>query len=283
MLKEYYNLAKPGIIYGNLLTAIAGFFLASHYNVHWLLLLAMIIGVSCIIGAACVFNNIIDHDIDRRMKRTSARAMVTGAISKKNAFIYGGALSIAGVLILFFYTNTLALGVAVAAAVLYVALYTPLKRHSAYSALVGSIPGATPPVIGYLAVTNHANWCAGLLFIILCLWQMPHFYAIAIYRIQDYQEARVPVFSIEKGVPCTKIQIVCYIIAFIVATIALYAFRYVGIFYLVGMLAAGLAWLVLSLRGFQKNTVDPKWARSVFLFSLIVITVFSILIALNPK
>jgi protoheme IX farnesyltransferase len=283
MLKEYYNLAKPGIIYSNLLTAAAGLFLASRYHVHGWILLAMLAGMAGIIGGACVFNNIIDRDIDARMKRTSARAMVTGAISKAHALAYGIILAIVGALILFFYTNLLTLLVALAAAILYVALYTPLKRHSEYSALVGSIPGAAPPVVGYAAVTHHLDLAAFLLFIILCLWQMPHFYAIAIYRMQDYREANVPVFSIENGVPRTKRQIITYMILFIAAVILLYSFGYAGMIYLIAMLAIALTWLALGLQGFRKNTDDVRWARKVFLFSLIVITTFSVLISVNPK
>lgn len=283
MLKNYYNLAKPGIIYSNLLTAAAGFFLASRYHVDWLLLLALLIGLACVIASACVFNNVMDRRIDARMTRTSGRAMVTGAISKRAAMIYGIALGVIGILILLLHTNILTLLVAVAAGILYVALYTPLKKRSAYSALLGSIPGAAPPVAGYLAVTHHFDLAALLLFAILVLWQMPHFYAIAIYRIEEYREAGVPVFPIRKGMAQTKAHMLIYMIAFIVAALLLSAFGYTGTVYLVGMLIFGLAWLVMGLQGFGRKTNDVKWARKVLLFSLIVIAAWSVLAAVNPR
>jgi len=280
-IKTYYELTKPGIIYGNLLTAIAGFFLASRHPIHWGTFIAMILGTSFVIGGSCVFNNYIDRDIDHLMSRTKDRALVKNEVSPRSALIYGTVLLIGGSVILYFFTTMAALLAALLGAVVYVGLYTPLKRKSLYSTIVGSISGATPPVIGYCAVTNTFNLEGAILFLILVIWQMPHFYAIAIYRKDEYRSANVPLLPIIQGNRVAKIHILFYVIAFVLASASLTYFHFTGYIYLTVMLVVGLVWLWMSIQGFSKNKDEPKWARQMFLFSLIVLTVFSASLSLS--
>lgn len=193
-MRAYYRLTKPGIVYGNALVAMAGFIYASNWPLHWALFAAMLAGLCLIIASACVLNNYFDRDIDANMARTVTRALVTGAVPLQSALIYGVALGIAGAALLFFFTNLLTLGVAVAGWVIYVFAYTPLKRLTPHALWVGALAGATPPVVGYVAVTNHIDSTALALFIFLCLWQVPHFLAIATYRHDEYSKAGVPLF-----------------------------------------------------------------------------------------
>lgn len=191
----YWELCKPGIVWGNALTAAAGFFLASRETtLNWALLAGTVAGLCCVIASAAVFNNYFDRDIDSKMARTRGRALATGEIANMHALVFATLAGAAGVLLLYFFTNPLSLGTALAGWVVYVALYTPLKPKSPYALYVGAFAGATPPVVGYVAVTNTFDWYAFALFAFLFLWQLPHFLAIAVYRFDEYKNAGVPLF-----------------------------------------------------------------------------------------
>ena len=126
-----------------------------------------------------------------------------------------------------------------------------------------------PPVAGYVAVTNHVDSAALLLFFILICWQMPHFYAIAIRRLNEYKAAHIPVFPAKKGVRLTKQAILAYIVAFTIVSSLLAVFDYTGYIYLFVVAGLGISWLWLGIKGF-KNDDDKAWARKMFLYSLIV-------------
>jgi len=274
VIKSYYYLVKPGIIYGNCLTAAAGFFLAAKGNIDWLLFLAMLFGISFIMASGCVFNNYFDRKIDMDMDRTKNRALVTGEIPTTNAIIYGGVLGILGFSILFYLTNPLTTLVALVGFIFYVFIYTPFKRRTVHGTLLGSVAGAVPPVVGYCAVSNNFDLGAILAFAILVLWQMPHFYAIAIYRLKDYSNAKIPVMPVKKGVYFTKINIFLYIIIFILISGLLTLLGYTGNIYLAAMAVVGFAWAWLALDGFRNGIDETKWARRLFMFSQIVLLVF---------
>jgi len=282
VLKAYYQLSKPGIVYSNALTAIGGFFLAARGNVTVILFLAMIVGLSFVIAAGCVFNNIYDRKIDATMERTKNRAVASGKISKQNAFIFGIILIFLGLFILHSHTNRSALLAALLGFVVYVFLYTPLTHKTVYATLIGAIAVATPPVVGYTAVTNKYDAGAIILFIILVLWQMPHFYSIAIYRLKDYSAASIPVLPIKSGIKTTKIHILIYIIGFIMATAALRYFKFAGDTYFSVAMVMGFAWLGYAIRVLIiSNDENSKLARTMFLYSLRVLTFLSIMLALN--
>ncbi|HUO56157.1 MAG TPA: heme o synthase [Candidatus Paceibacterota bacterium] len=281
MIKEYYRLAKPGIVYGNVLTTLAAFLYASGWTFKWELLIATILGMALIIASACIFNNYFDRDIDAKMNRTKKRALVSGKISNTAALIYGAILLIFGVAFLFAFVNLLTTLFATIGFFFYVLIYTFSKRVTHWSTLIGSISGAMPIIAGYTAVADRLDTVSILLLIILAVWQMPHFYAIAIYRIRDYREAGIPVLPIVKGVKRTKIEIILYIIAFLIITCSLALFGFAGSVYLIMMFAVSFAWLILALQGFRQES-DEQWARHVFFFSLIVILLFSIILALSP-
>ena len=280
MIKTYYLLTKPGIIYGNSINTAGGFLLAAKGVIDPLLFLAALIGTAFVIGSACVFNNYIDREIDEKMARTKKRALVTGDIPVKNALIFGTLLGILGFLILFSYTNLLTGVIGVIGVVMYVVVYGYFKRRTVHGTLIGSISGAIPPVAGYTAVTNSVDTGAILLFLILVFWQMPHFYAIAVYRLEDYKKAGIPVLSVVKGIPTTKKQILFYTAGFILASLLLSFFGYTGYTYAIVIGILGLWWLKMAIDGFKTEN-DIQWARKVFKFSLIVTLVFSALISLE--
>jgi protoheme IX farnesyltransferase len=280
MFKKYYQLAKPGIIYGNAITASAGFFLASRGHINWLLFAGMLVGIGLVMAAGCVFNNIWDRDIDGRMERTKNRALVTNAISKQNALVYGFVLGAIGFLVLYFYTNFLTTVIASVGFIFYIFIYTPIKRRSIYGTLLGAVAGAVPPVVGYTTVTDKLELGAWLLFAILVTWQLPHFYSIAIRRLDEYQLAGIPALPVSKGVVITKINIIICVILFIFATTLLTVFGFTGYAYLVVMDLFSLYWLMLAIRGFGVSD-DKLWAKKMFFLSLQVLLVFSIMISIE--
>lgn len=281
MIKKYISITKPGIIIGNLITVAGGFFLASRGEVHLLLLITTLIGIATIIASGCVFNNVIDHDIDKLMNRTQNRVMVLELISKTNALIYGVFLAIIGSWLLFYFANLLTLIIALIGLFFYVVVYTlGFKRTSVYGTIVGSVSGAIPPLVGYCAVTNQLDAGGVILFIILTLWQMPHSYAIAIFRFKDYTAANIPVLPIKKGIAKAKISMLGYIILFAIAITQLYFWGYTGIYYLIASLGVGLWWIYLGIKGFYAKD-DVVWARKLFGFSIIAIMILSIMMSIN--
>ncbi len=280
MIKTYYMLTKPGIIAGNLITTVGGFALASHGHWNFLLLLFTTIGLGMIIASACVCNNAIDRKADAKMTRTKNRALVKGTLSVRSALVFAVFLLIGGGVILQITTNKYALGLALLGFIFYVALYSVGKYRFTSGTLVGSIAGATPPVVGYCAVAPYIDGGAILLFSLLFCWQMSHFYAIAIYRCQEYAAAGIPVMSVSKGVPITKIWMLVYIVLFLGAEGLLFICQYTELVYFIGTTILGLAWFGLGLQGFKEGVNDAKWARSMFAFSLVVVIVSSLLLCL---
>lgn len=277
---HYYTLAKPGIIFGNAITAASGFILASKGHIDFWLFLATLVGLSFVIGSACVFNNYIDRGIDQKMARTKHRPLVTGAISVQDALIFGAALGCCGILLLTAYTNPLTTSIALTGFFVYVALYSFLKYKTEYGTLIGSIAGAVPPVVGYCAVSNRLDAGALIMFMIIVFWQMPHFFAIALYRLDDYAAASLPVLPITKGAHITKIHMLLYVIAFLVASLMLTVLGYTGYLYFAVTALLGLTWLWLCIKGFKADN-DRLWARKMFLFSLVIVTVLCLTIAID--
>ncbi|WP_038892031.1 heme o synthase [Yersinia enterocolitica] len=281
MIKQYLQVTKPGIIFGNLISVVGGFLLASKGVIDYPLFLAILFGVSLVVASGCVFNNYIDRDIDRIMERTKNRVLVKGLIDPKVSLIYASILGIAGMLLLYVGANPLAMWLAVIGFVIYVGVYSLyMKRKSVYGTLIGSLSGAAPPVIGYCAVTGQFDMGALILLLIFSLWQMPHSYAIAIFRFKDYQAANIPVLPVIKGISVTKNHITLYILAFMVATLMLTLSGYAGYKYLVVAAAVSVWWLGMALRGY-KATNDSVWARKLFVFSIIAITSLSVMMSVD--
>lgn len=276
---NYYLITKPGIVFGNLVTVMAGFLLASRGNVNFELFFATLLGLCFIMASACVFNNYIDRQVDERMERTKNRALVKGIISARNAIAFGVGLGVIGSFLLLKFTNTLTFTVAAAGFFVYVLLYSLWKCRTIYGTAIGSIAGAVPPIVGYCAVRNDFDFGAVILFLMMVLWQMPHFFSIAILHLKDYTAAEVQVLPVKKGMQRTKIHMVLYIIAFIIASAMLTFSGYTGYTYLIIATSFGLFWLTLSIKGFglqQKDDLD--WGRRMFRFSLLTIFAICILI-----
>lgn len=278
-LKNFLLLTKPGIIAGNALTAVGGFTLASRGFFDVSLFIGMLEGLFLIIAAASVFNNIIDKELDKKMVRTKNRPLPREVISPKAALIFAFLLGIMGVMVLSLFTNPLTLTVSLIGLVVYVLVYSFLKYKTSYGTLIGSIAGATPPVIGYIAVSGRFDLGAIVLFIMIALWQMPHFYAIAIFRLEDYAKGKIPILPLRKSVLTTKVHMVFYCLAFLMASTFLAFFDYTGPLYLILISVSSLFWLIFAIQGLTcKN--DQKWARKMFFASLFIVVTLCVFLAI---
>lgn len=280
VVRKYGLLTKPGIVMGNVITTVAGFALASKGVWDWGIFIAVLSGLSLIIMSACVWNNYIDRDLDAKMMRTKNRGLAKGTISPKNAIVFALLLGIGGLAVLLFGTNLLTMLVAVFGFIMYVFVYSFSKYMVPQSTFIGSLAGAIPPVVGYTAVSERLDLGAFLLFALMVMWQMPHFYAISIYRLEDYRRGELPLLPIKQGIQVTRLSMLFYIIEFIGVTYLLNLFHYAGFGFLIITALSGIVWLILCIQGFScKN--ETVWARKMFIFSLVVVMVFSTTLSLN--
>lgn len=271
---DIMSLIKIGIINSNLITTFAGFWLALHFTgssfiAHWPTFLLTMVGTAFIIAGGCILNNWYDRDIDPVMSRTQTRPTVTGTISLSNVKTMGIVVSIVGFLLLLFTTVEAALLGAFGWFV-YVILYTMWsKRRYTINTVIGSFSGAVPPLIGWAAIEPGLRLEALILFLIMFIWQPPHFLALAMKKKDEYKAANIPMLPVVHGFGITKRQMVVYVACLLPLPIYLAS---LGITFMIisGLLTAG--WLVLALAGFKMKD-DIKWATWMFLYSLVYLTI----------
>lgn len=268
--KEYTLLTKPGIVCGNALTMAAGFAMASAGSLSFIFFWKLLFAFSLVVASACVFNNYIDRHLDRKMERTRHRALALGLISEKGALLFGALLGLFGHCFLALLTNLLTLTAAFSGFFIYVLFYSFLKYRSPHATWIGSIAGAMPPVVGYCANGRDFDLMALILFLMIFLWQMPHFFAIALYRIEEYAAAAIPIVPIKKGVRKAKEQMLFYCIAFGLVSCLPTAIGRMGYGYLAVASILGAIWTGICLTGFRCQD-DRLWGRKMFLFSLVTI------------
>ncbi len=294
-MKKYYisklaSLTKKGIILGNLLPVIAGFFLGLKYfpNNNSIILCGSVIFWSCIvIASGCVLNNWFDAELDQKMERTKNRALPMREVSQNHALIFGVILCFAGIFGMTIFVNKLAGGVALFGLFSYVILYTLIaKRNSIYGVHIGSISGAIPPVIGYTAVSGVLDFNAICLFLIIALWQMPHSFAIEIFRHNDYKNADIPTVPSVKGLRWTRWSILAYVSLFLVANVCL-SFKTGAIHMVAAFVLCGY-WAKIARRSPQLGTgiyppteKEALWAKKVFLGSIVTMVGVCVSIIIN--
>jgi protoheme IX farnesyltransferase len=281
-LKGYVQITKPGIIMGNLISVAGGFLLAAKGNVDLTLMLMTMLGLSLVVASGCGLNNCIDSDIDGKMQRTRNRVTVTGEISVQSVLIFSVVLGGIGFGILAIFTNGIALMFAALGYLVYVGIYSLyMKRNSVYGTLIGSFSGAVPPVVGYCAVTGEMDIGAAILLLMFSLWQMPHSYAIAIFRFDDYAAANIPVLPVAEGMTKAKLHIVLYIAVFALVSALLPLAGYTGIAFMAVTCTTSFWWLAMALKGYRRGINLQSWARQIFGFSIVTITALSITMAMD--
>jgi protoheme IX farnesyltransferase len=273
-------LTKPGLTAMSVCTAAGGAYLAGGSDPSYSRILCTVLGTFLVGGGAVALNQFLERAYDAQMKRTERRPLPAGHVSPPTALLLGLALVSAGVLVLAATTNGLAAVLAIITVVTYVALYTPLKRFSHFATAVGGVPGALPPVIGWVAVRGTITIEAYILFLLLYLWQMPHFLSLAWMYREDYARGGyrlLPVFD-HSGVTTSRLVVV-YTAALIPASILLTASGMMGPLFLYGGILAGVGFLVPSTQFIRDRSTVA--ARRVFLASLLYLPVILVLMVLD--
>ncbi len=276
LVRDFFALTKPRITAMVLVTEAAGLRIApGHTGLRTLLL--SLFGTALIVGSANALNMWWEVDVDARMARTRSRPLPAGRLSTDAALAFGLALAAISVPMLFLVNVATGL-LGLVALLSYVAVYTPLKRHTSMALLVGAVPGAMPPLMGWSTATGSVS-SAGLggllLFAVLFLWQLPHFAAISIFRAEDYARAGLPVVSVQHGEAGARRSIAVYTVLLVVASLLFVPFGLAGRTYAITAAALGAAFLALALRGVVgAGRFDVKrWAKLVFAASIPYLTV----------
>jgi protoheme IX farnesyltransferase len=230
-------------------------------------LLWTLVGTALVVASASALNMYLEADVDALMARTRNRPIPSGRIAPETALWFGIALALAGLPILAFCVNTVTASIGVFALLSYVLVYTPLKRITPLAVWVGAVPGAVPPLMGWTAMTSSVTFGGVAVFLLMLVWQIPHFHAIAIFRAGEYRRAGLRVLPVERGLDYTKFSIVALLILQLFVS-ALPAFAGLGgLPYVLVASSLGAIYVAWGLVGLRKRAGSP-WARSLFAASI---------------
>jgi protoheme IX farnesyltransferase len=279
-LGAYIQLTKPSIIYLLVLTAATAMFLVDGFETNLLMALTGIFGIGLIAASSAAINQILDLEIDGKMKRTDRRPLVAGKIPVINAITFAAILFIIGSFLLLTFNNFLAWALTVATWIFYAFLYTRvLKFAGPQNIVIGGLAGAMPPVLGWVALTGSVSPLPLLLVAIIFVWTPPHFWALAIDRIDDYENANVPMMPVVKGIEYTKIQILLYSFLLLACSLLPFAIGSLGIFYFISASSLGLIFIFLAARLMQDK--NNSGAIPFFLYSIIYLTILFVSMILD--
>lgn len=278
--KELQQIIKMGLVQGNLIPAFAGAWLAVVMSNHSFLssipqILLMLIGSTLIMGGACALNNYYDQDIDRIMPSKQNRPTVNDRISDKNLLILSFGMMLLGEACLFLLnvpSGVLGL-IGIVGYVSYYSIWS--KRHTTWNTVVGSFPGAVPPLIGWVAIDGNISLIAIALFLVVFCWQPIHFYALAIKRSDEYSLANIPMLPSVKGFKRTRISMFIWLVFLLPLPFLLSS---LGTTFVVLATLLNLGWLYVGLTSFKKATDQTKWATKMFIYSLNYLVVFFVLV-----
>ncbi|WP_085992505.1 heme o synthase [Oceanobacillus senegalensis] len=278
IISEIKALIKIGIVNSNLMTTFTGLWLAIYFtgttlSSNWDVILLTLIGSGLVIAGGCIINNWFDVDIDPKMTRTKSRPTVTGFFSSKSVLTMGILTTTIGIILLLF-TTVAATVTAFFGWFVYVVLYTIWsKRKTTLNTIVGSFSGAVPPLIGWLAISPEYHLVPTMMFLIMFIWQTPHFLSLAMKKVEDYRAADVPMLPVVHGFEMTKRQIVIYIACLLPLPFFLAS---LGTIFIAIATLLNIAWLIIGIKGFYMKD-DLKWANLIFIFSLNYLTIIFLL------
>lgn len=266
VLRAYAELTKPGVTRLVMITTAAGA-IAAPGAVDWRRFGWVMLGTTLVVASANSLNMYIERNGDAVMERTRGRPIPSGRISPRAAWVFGVLTGVVGLLIESFLLDWLTGLVAAVALTSYVLAYTPLKRVTPLALQVGAVPGALPPVIGWVAMTGSIGAGAVALFVLMFVWQLPHFLAITLFRQREYEKAGIRVLPAVRGVAQTKAEIIVYSLLLVAASLAPLAAGIGHDAYLSLALASGAGFFAFSLFGLEGSAGD-RWARSLFFASM---------------
>ncbi len=246
--KDYLELTKPNVVALMILTSIIGMLLSVPGAVPLDVLLMGNLGIALCAGSAATINHLVDRQVDLRMARTHNRPVATGRISSDHAGIFATLLGVTGSVVLVVYANVLTALLTVASLLGYAVVYTLfLKRATPQNIVIGGLAGAAPPLLGWVAVTGEVHAHALLLVLIIFAWTPPHFWALAIHRVDDYAAADIPMLPVTHGERYTSLNILLYTLLLLATSLLPFVSRMFGWLYLAGALLLGLGFLYWAL------------------------------------
>jgi protoheme IX farnesyltransferase len=267
-ISDLLGLCKLKVVALILLTAVVGMLLSVPYIPDIALMIYATVGIGMASASAAVFNHVIDEEIDQKMKRTDQRPLPQQKVTRNQALIWGFFLGIVGLGILILKVNFITAVLTFISLIGYAVIYTMyLKRATPQNIVIGGAAGAAPPVLGWTAITNDIHGYALLLFLIVFIWTPPHFWALAIYRYEDYKKVDMPMLPVTHGIAYTRVQILLYTILLIVVTMLPYLTGMAGLIYLISAVVLGLIFLVYAIK-IMRETDNPKVSLATFLYSV---------------
>ncbi len=266
--RDYLELCKPRVVLLMLLTVVVGMYLATPGWVSLSLLLSSLLGIGLCAGSAAAINHLVDKRIDAIMARTKKRPVARGQVSVRQALWFALIMGALGLTVLVVFVNQLTALLTFVTLIGYAGIYTGyLKRATSQNIVIGGLAGAAPPLLGWTAVTNQLDPQALLLVLIIFIWTPPHFWALAIYRYEEYQHAQIPMLPVTHGIAFTKLNVYLYTILLLVVSVLPFVTGMSGLFYLIGALVLGMRFLFWSHKLYR--TDKPVVAMQTFRFSIV--------------
>lgn len=266
--RDYLELCKPRVVMLMLLTVLVGMYLAVPGWVDLFLLSASLIGIGSCAASAAAMNHLVDRRIDSMMARTKKRPVAHGRVSVRQAFFFSVIMGVFGLVILFLFVNKLTALLTFITLIGYAGVYTGyLKRATSQNIVIGGLAGAAPPLLGWTAVTNQLDPYGLLLVLIIFTWTPPHFWALAIYRHEEYRHAEIPMLPVTHGILFTKLSVYLYTILLVVVSVLPFVVGMSGLFYLAGALILGGRFLFWAHKLYYTN--QAVVAMQTFRFSIV--------------
>jgi protoheme IX farnesyltransferase len=279
-IRHYYELCKPRVVMLMIVTSIVGMCLAPTSQSLMVPLIWGNLGIALVAGAAAALNQVADQHVDKIMTRTQHRPLVQGTISLREGLLFAIILCGIGIFILYYFINSLTAILTFSSLIGYAVFYTLYLKHATpQNIVIGGLAGAFPPLLGWTSVTNAISPEPLLLVLIIYVWTPPHFWALAIYRLEDYAKANIPMLPHTHGVAYTKLNIVLYTFLLIISTIMPYAIAMSGLIYLIGVMIANIVFLYYVLRLYFSD--NKKYAIQTFWYSIYYLGIIFILLLID--
>ncbi len=274
--RDYYELTKPNVVLLMLLTSLIGMLLAVPGMVPLDVVILGNLGIALCAGSAATVNHIVDRHIDTKMARTFNRPVAKGRIEPRNAIVFSLVLGVSGMLILLVWINALTAWLTLASLIGYAFIYTfYLKRATPQNIVIGGLAGASPPLLGWTAVTGEIHGHALLLVLIIFAWTPPHFWALAVHRRLEYSKAEIPMLPVTHGEDYAKLQILFYTIILIIVSVLPFVTLMLNTLYLLGALVLGAGYIYYVFAMFspskKKAGMDAFWYSIIYLMALFAI------------
>ena len=278
--RDYLELCKPRVVLLMLLTVVVGMYLAAPGWIDLSLVGLTLIGVGFSASSAAAINHLVDRHIDAVMARTKKRPIARGRVSVAQAIVFALTMGGIGLLLLFVFVNALTAMLTFITLIGYAGVYTGyLKRATSQNIVIGGLAGAAPPLLGWTAVTNQLTPEPLLLVLIIFTWTPPHFWALAIYRFEEYQHAQIPMLPVTHGIPYTKLNIYLYTVLLLLVSILPFVIGMSGLFYLVGALVLGLRFLFWAHKLYR--TERAVVAMQTFKFSIVYLMLLFVVLLVD--